>query len=76
MADTRLDKIQDDVSEIKTDIALIKADLKVHIKRSDQNEARIDALQTQSDKIIGAANFIKIVGIMAAIAESIHMMIR
>jgi len=47
MNDSKLDKISNNVAEIRTDIALIKADISYHIKRTTQNEEMLRLLRKE-----------------------------
>lgn len=67
------DQAKKDIAEIKIDIAEIKVDLKHHVKRTDDLQALVEPVVELRSEIIGAVNFIKLIGVLAAIAESIHL---
>lgn len=68
-ANDKLDKITEDISEIKVVQASQAADLRYHIKRSDQNEARIEMVEDRllplietKNKVDGAFKMLGITG--------------
>lgn len=65
----------DKLDKICTDIAEIKVDLREHVRRTELLEDSVDELKKQSYQIKGAAAFIKLMGIFAAIAEAVHLWI-
>lgn len=67
--DKKLDKIQEDVSEIKTHLAVYNSLLDVHIKRTDILEEKIEPLEKHVNMIKGAIALITILATIAAIAE-------
>lgn len=78
-----MDEMQKDINDIKIDVAEIKLDLKYHMKRTatleerqDQFSAAILPLVGLKDEIKGAVKFIKIVALLAGIAESISLILR
>lgn len=75
----QMDKIADDISTIKTDIALIKNDLGHHIKRTDLAERSIELLReeivpvkTHVARVDGILRFIGLVGIVVGIGSGIY----
>ena len=71
--DNKLDKIQEDVNEIKTHLAVYNEQLTVHIKRSEMLEDRIIPIETHVFMINGA---IKLIGIVAAVAAIVEVFIK
>lgn len=67
----KLDKISDDIAEIKVVQAGQAKDLKYHIKRSDLNENRIEVVEEKLLPLITAKNRLdgafKVIGIIASI---------
>lgn len=72
----KVEKIAEDISEIKLNQAVMQLDVKHHIKRSDAledlvthlDEAKIQPLQNDVSKIKGAYQLLVILGIIASIA--------
>lgn len=62
----KLDKIAEDVAEIKTDIALIKKDLAYHIKRTDLLEEIVRFVRDHVTRVDGA---LKLLGLLALIVS-------
>lgn len=73
MSDVKLDKISEDISEIKVTLAAQHVTLVEHARRSTALEAQIEPLKAQSNEIKGAATFIKIMGTLATIVEVLHI---
>lgn len=67
--DQKLDKIQEDVSEIKTHLAVYNEQLKVHIKRSDLLEKKIAPIEKHVVMVNGVIKFLGILAALAAIAD-------
>lgn len=72
----KLDKIADDIRDIKVDMIEIRSDLNHHIKRCDLLEEQLEPLRKAHIEFTGAIKFIKILGILVAIAEAIRMLSR
>lgn len=64
----KLDKISDDLAEIKVTQAEQAKDLKYHIKRTDQIEYKLIPLVVTKHKMDGA---FKVIGIIASVATFI-----
>lgn len=71
----KLDKIQADVGEIKTHLAVYNSQLEIHIKRSDmletQLEVRLAPVEKHVNMVSGAIKLISIAAMVAAIIEMI-----
>lgn len=65
----KLDKIQEDVTEIKTHLAVYNSQLEIHIKRSDLLEAKIVPIEKHVNMVSGAIKLITILATIAAIVE-------
>lgn len=68
-AQEKLDKISEDIAEIKVVQAEQAADLKHHIRRSDMNEQRIETVENKLIPLIETKNKIegafKLIGVVA-----------
>jgi len=71
--DIKLDKIQEDVGEIKTHLAVYNEQLKIHIKRSSMLEQKIEPIEKHVNMVNGA---IKLISILAAIAAIVELIVR
>lgn len=71
--DQKLDKIQEDVTDIKVTLARNTASLEEHMRRTALLESKIEPLETHADMVKGA---IKLVGIIAALAAIAEVFIR
>ena len=67
--ESKIDKIQEDVSEIKTHLAVYNSQLEVHIKRSDLLEAKLVPVEKHVAMVNGVLKFIGVLATIAAIAE-------
>lgn len=67
----KLDKISDDISEIKTHLAVYNEQLKHHIKRSDQADAAVQLLDQRIQPIEKHVLLINYIVKIAAITGSI-----
>jgi len=69
--DKKLDRISDDISEIKTHLAVYNEQLKHHIKRSDQADAAVQILDERikpiEQHVIFINNATKVISIASAI---------
>lgn len=70
MQDQKLDKIQSDVSEIKTHLAVYNEQLKVHMKRSDALEKIVQILQKRVLMVDGGLKLLGLLAALAAIVEA------
>lgn len=71
--DNKLDRLQEDVSEIKTHLAVYNALLDTHIKRTDLLEKRVAPIEKHMVMVSGA---LKLLGILAAIAAIVEVALR
>lgn len=69
--DKKLDKIADDISEIKTQLAVYNEQLKYHIKRSDQADSAIKLVDERIKPIEKHVLFINNVSKFMAIIGSL-----
>lgn len=70
--ESKLDKIQEDVTEIKTHLAVYNEQLKIHIKRSDLLEEKLEPVEKHVAMVTGVVKFI---GVMTAILGTIAAII-
>ena len=68
----KLDTISDNIAEIKTDIALIKQDLRYHIKRTDMLEGAIKPVSVHVERMNGA---LKLLGIVLLVGSVIKLFV-
>lgn len=68
--DDKLDKIQEDIGEIKTHLAVYNSQLKIHIKRSDMLEKKLVPVEKHVNMVNGA---LKLIGVLAAIAGIVEV---
>lgn len=73
--DQKLDRIQGDIGEIKTHLAVYNQQLKVHIKRSDMLEEKLKPIEKHVAMLQGALKLIGIIAIIAAIIEHLSKVI-
>lgn len=69
----KLDKIADDVSDIKVTLGAQHEVLRDHIRRTEILEEAIKPLTAQSNGMKGIMKALVVLGIVAAIAEAIHI---
>jgi hypothetical protein len=74
--DEKLDKVIQDISEIKTVLAVNTNVLKDHTRRSTALEAIVLPLQKRANGLDGILKFLGILGILSAIGEGIAIMLR
>ena len=65
----QMDTICKDISEIKTDVAVMKVDVAHHIKRCDLLEDSVEVLKKNSAMAQGAVYFIGFVATLATIVD-------
>ena len=70
------DRVRLDLSEIKTDIAEMKVDLKHHVKRTDDLQKMVEPLVDLRKEIKGAINLIYLLAAIAAIIETARLFIK
>lgn len=72
----KIDKIAEDIFEIKSDLAEMKVDLRHHIKRSDQHETLLMHLSKVKERMYGIVAFIGFVttvfALIAAFAKVLN----
>lgn len=69
--DEKLDKLQIDVTEIKTHLAVYNSQLEIHIKRSELLEQKLEPVEKHVNMVSGAIKLIGILAMLAAIIEVI-----
>lgn len=67
--ESKIDKIQEDVSEIKTHLAVYNEQLKIHIKGVTILEQKMVPIETHVAMVNGVLKFIGLVGVLAGIIE-------
>lgn len=76
--EAKLDKMQDDVSEMKIDISRNTSDVAHHIKRSDLTDEQVKLLQKRIERVEATDNrinwTIKVIIGLAGIATFLHEM--
>jgi DNA repair ATPase RecN len=73
MIDKKLDKIIEDVGEIKTHLAVYNEQLKTHIKRTEILEQKLEPVEKHVERLNGA---LKLLGVLTLIAGVIEAFIR
>jgi hypothetical protein len=71
--DTKLDKLQEDVSNVRTNVAINTADLLTHIRRTQLLEEIVLPMQTKWAMFEGG---LKLVGIVAMLAGIVDVILR
>lgn len=66
--DKKLDEIKEDISEIKTHLAVYNEQLKIHIKRTTHLEERVKPIEKH---VIAVNSFFKIVLAIAGFGASV-----
>ena len=69
----KTDKIFDRLNSIDKTLAGQHETLKEHIRRTEILEHRVEPLERSSNMLEGAMKFIALTGILATMAEAIHM---
>ncbi len=76
----KLDEVNSRLNNIDNTLTAQHEILKNHIKRTELLEVQVDTLKSNSNQIIGAVKFVKIIGIvfgiLAGLAEIISMVSR
>lgn len=67
----KLDRVRDKISDIDVTLAAQHESLKLHIKRTDLLEKKLEPVEKHVIMVNGVLKFIGLVSIIAAIAESI-----
>ena len=76
MLDKKIDEIKQDISEIKTHLAVYNEQLKIHIKRSDLLEEKLQPIENHVVMVHGIMKFIGLMAVIVAIIESISHILR
>lgn len=71
--DQKLDKIQEDVTDIKITMARNTASLEEHMRRTSILESKVEPLEAHRQMMVGA---IKLIGLAAAIAAIAEVFLR
>jgi len=61
------------LERIETRLDSIDENLARHMRRSDALEAQMEPMKAMMNEVKGVAKFLKLIGIIAAIAEAIRM---
>lgn len=69
--ESKLDKIQDNISAINSTLAAQHESLKIHIKRTDLLEKKLEPVERHVIMINGILKFIGVIAVLATIAEGI-----
>jgi len=70
----KIDAIQEDVTEIKTHMAVYNEQLKIHIKRSDLLERKLEPVEKHVSMVNGALKLLSVGAAIAAIIEVIFLL--
>ena len=74
--DSKLDKIQEDIGEIKVHLAEYNVLLDVHIKRSNMLEEKMIPIEKHVAMVDGALKLIGLLAAIAAIVEAVFVLIK
>lgn len=72
----KIDHLEGHVHAIDITLAKQQVSLDDHISRTEMLEEQTKTLRENQIEFKGAVSFIKIIGVLAAIAEAIHMVIK
>jgi len=72
----RIDKIFDKLGSIDVTLAEQHVTLKEHIRRTEILENQIEPIKKHVNMVNGALKLIGLLGVVAAIIESIHLVIK
>lgn len=68
---TKIDKIVDDVGEIKVQMGVYNTQLKEHMKRTDLLEKKFEPVEKHVERVNGVLKLIGVLAMLATIAEAI-----
>jgi hypothetical protein len=68
----KLENIIENITEIKTDMAEMKVDVRHHIKRSDAHEDMILKLSITKERLLGAVGFIAFISTILAVIAGLN----
>lgn len=71
--ESKLDKVADEISQINVTMCVNTTVLDEHQKRTTQLEGRVEPIEKHIHEMVGVVKFLKILGVIAAIAETIHL---
>jgi hypothetical protein len=71
--ETKLDKIVDDVGEIKVHLGVYNVQLKEHMKRTELLEKKLEPVEKHVERLNG---ILKLIGVMAMIATIVEAILR
>lgn len=74
--DDKLDKIQEDISDIKIIMERNTTSLEYHIKRTNILEGKVAPLEKHADMMNGALKLLGVCAAIAAIIEAMHMVLK
>lgn len=72
--ENKIDKMQSDVTEIKTHMAVYNSQLKEHIRRTNLLEAKLIPIEKHVAMVNGALKSLGVVAAIVAIAEGIRVL--
>lgn len=67
----KIDKLFEEVSEIKQHLAAYNVQLEIHIKRTTALEEQLVPLQKQSNMVMGVLGFISLLSLLATIYSAL-----
>lgn len=67
----KIDKIVEDVGEIKTHMAVYNAQLTLHIKRTEMLEEKLEPVEKHVAMVSGAIKLVGVVAMIVAIIEGL-----
>ena len=74
--DNRLDKIQDDLTDIKVTLARNTDSLEHHIERTDSLQTIVEYVQRHVHKVEGAMKLLGVISLVVGISTGIYQLIR
>lgn len=72
----KLDKIEYTLSDQAVTLGRLTLSVEEHVKRSNMHEDEIKGLQKHASMVEGAGKLITLLGLLAAIIEAIHIVLR
>ena len=74
--ENKLDHVIEKISSIDATLAKQQVGIDEHIKRSNILEAQMVPIQSRMTELRGAINLIKIIAVLAAIGESVKLILK
>jgi len=72
--ENKIDAIAHRINAIDVTLAAQHESLKDHIRRTELLEAQVEPIKEHVDGLKGVVHFLKILAVLAAIAESLHIL--